>query len=79
MKTVQDTVFLYIQDKFGHTNFDLESTLYDDLNFDSLDIIELTMYIEDELNIEVNDDDSFRSLVTVQDLITYIQTEYSVA
>ena len=43
----------------------------DDLNADSLDIVELVMTIEKEFNIEIPDDEA-EKIRTVQDAVDYI-------
>lgn len=54
-----------------------EDSIADDLNLDSLDIVEMVMEIEDEYGLDMDaNDDAFRKIVTVQDLIDY--TEKSV-
>jgi acyl carrier protein len=47
------------------------ASFIDDLNADSLDIVELVMTIEKEFNIEIPDDDA-EKIRTVQDAINYI-------
>lgn len=46
----------------------------DDLNGDSLDLIELVMDIEDEFAITIYDDD-IEKLLIVQDLIDFVVTQ----
>lgn len=50
----------------------LESDIVEDLEADSLDVVDLVMTIEDEFGIEVPDDkiESFR---TVGDIVSYIE------
>ncbi len=48
-----------------------EAKIIDDLGADSLDAVELSMALEDELDITVEDEE-FASLVTVQDVLDYI-------
>jgi len=48
-----------------------DSHLFDDLNFDSLDAIEMILALEGEFDIEIPDDD-VDDLRTVQQLITFI-------
>ena len=50
-----------------------DSKLMADLGADSLDLVELVMYIEDELRIEVSDEQAER-VVTVQDAIDLART-----
>ena len=48
------------------------ASFIDDLNADSLDIVELVMTIEKEFDIEIPDDEAER-IRTVQDAIDYIR------
>lgn len=47
------------------------ASLKDDLNLDSLDVIETVMNIEDEMHISI-DDEKAAEVVTVQDLINLV-------
>lgn len=51
----------------------LEAKLIEDLEADSLDAVEISMALEDEFDIEINDED-FASLSTVQDIVKYIES-----
>lgn len=51
---------------------DLDTSFKDDLNADSLDLVELIMALEDEFNLEVEDED-VDSIKTVGDAIDYIK------
>jgi acyl carrier protein len=46
----------------------LESSLIDDLEADSLDIVELIMTFEDEFNLKIENDD-LESIKTVADIV----------
>ena len=50
----------------------MESAFIEDLNADSLDIVELIMALEDEFDMSV-DDDALQTIKTVQDLVEYIE------
>jgi len=52
----------------------LESNLVDDLNADSLDIVELIMDVEQEYDITIPDED-LPSVVTVKDIVSYIESQ----
>jgi acyl carrier protein len=45
----------------------------EDLNADSLDIVELVMALEEEFNIEIPDEDA-EKILTVQEVVDYIET-----
>ncbi|MBE6082459.1 acyl carrier protein [Acidilutibacter cellobiosedens] len=53
-------------------NITMDSSFQDDLNADSLDLVELIMAIEDEFDLEV-DDDEVDKIKTVGDAVEYIQ------
>ena len=44
----------------------------DDLNADSIDLVELIMTMEDEFGIQVSDDD-IKKLNTIEDIIDYVE------
>ncbi len=48
-----------------------EASIIDDLDADSLDVVELVMSLEETFDIKV-DDDKVQSLRTVQDVVDYI-------
>ena len=49
----------------------LEATFREDLNIDSIDLVELIMQLEEEYDIEF-DDDQAESLKTVGDVVNYL-------
>ncbi len=49
-----------------------EMSFVDDLNADSVDIVELVMSIEDELGVAI-DDEELNGLATIGDVIEYIE------
>lgn len=51
-----------------------DSKFIDDLNADSLDIVEMVMKVEELYDIEV-DDDIASSIVTVQDVLDYLNSQ----
>ena len=53
----------------------MEASFIDDLNADSLDIVELVMALEDELKMEIPDEDveKFR---TVSDVVEYVKANH---
>ena len=50
----------------------MESAFIDDLNADSLDIVELIMALEDELDMEIPDDEA-EKYVTEGDVVKFIK------
>lgn len=54
------------------SEIELESSFQDDLEADSLDVVELIMAIEDEFDIEIPDEEA-EKLTTVKSAVDYIQ------
>ncbi|NLL69308.1 MAG: acyl carrier protein [Acholeplasmataceae bacterium] len=50
----------------------LEARLSEDLAIDSIDAVEIVMYIEEEWDISVSDEEAF-ALKTVGDLVNYVE------
>lgn len=50
----------------------LESSFQEDLDADSLDVVELIMAIEDEFDVEISDEEA-EKISTVKDAVDYIQ------
>lgn len=48
-----------------------ETVFKDDLNIDSLDVVELIMELEDTFGIEIKDEDA-ANLVTIGDIVDFI-------
>ena len=51
-----------------------ETSFVDDLNLDSLDIVELMMKMEDEFGIEIPEEDA-EGLKTVNDVVKYLESK----
>ena len=49
-----------------------ETKIAEDLNADSLDVVEMLMAVEDEFNIEIPDEE-IENFKTVNDVVEYIQ------
>ena len=60
--------------KFGldTSNINLDTNFKDDLNADSLDIVELLMELEDEFDIKIGDQ-AAEGFTTVKDVVDYIE------
>ena len=50
------------------------TSFVDDLNLDSLDMVELMMKMEDEFGIEIPEDDT-EKLKTIGDVVSYLKTK----
>ena len=51
----------------------MDSSFLEDLNADSLDIVQLIMALEDELDMEIPDEDA-EGFVTVGDVVKYVKS-----
>lgn len=73
---MQDKVIKLISDatKVDQGQIKPETTFVDDLNLDSLDIVELMMRMEDEFGIEIPEEDA-EGLKSVQDVISYLESK----
>lgn len=78
MATVFERVRKIIADQLGVDESEIkpETSFVDDLNADSLDLVELIMSLEEEFSkegksVEISDEDA-ESITTVQDAVTYI-------
>lgn len=71
---MQDKVIKLISDatKIDAAKITLETSFVDDLNLDSLDIVELMMKMEDEFGVEIPEEDA-EGLKTVKDIVTYLE------
>lgn len=67
IKEIVSTQF-NVEDK----NVNLETSFRDDLNADSLDLVELIMALEDEFGLEIEDED-LDSIKTIGDAMEYIK------
>lgn len=50
-------------------------TTFEDLNADSLDIVEMTMAVEEEFGLENMEDEDLSGIVTVADLVQYVRSK----
>ena len=53
----------------------MDASFIDDLNADSLDIVELIMAFEDELDMEIPDED-VENFKTVGDVVNYVKVHH---
>lgn len=72
-------VYKITGEQLGVHSRDIKPTqlLVEDLGADSLDLVELTMAIEDEFEMEIPDDDAVK-IKTVLQMITYVQSRFEV-
>lgn len=73
---MEEKVFKLISDatKVDLGKIKLETNFVDDLNLDSLDIVELMMKMEDEFGIEIPEEDA-EGLKKVSDVVNYLQSK----
>ena len=69
---IYDKVKVFLEKTFKDKEINLDTKFREDLNADSIKILSVVMDIEDEYNIEL-DEESIRSMVTVSDLVEYIE------
>lgn len=71
---MKDKVIKLISDatKIELSKINMETSFVDDLNLDSLDIVELMMKMEDEFGIEIPEEDA-EGLKSVADVVNYIE------
>ncbi len=50
----------------------IETSFVDDLGADSLDVVELTMALEEEFSLPEVSDDELKKIATVGDLVDYV-------
>ena len=50
-------------------------TSFEDMGADSLDIVELTMAVEEEFGLENMDEDDLSGVATVADLVRYLKSK----
>ncbi|HCA53908.1 MAG: acyl carrier protein [Acutalibacteraceae bacterium] len=67
-----------LSEQFGveEDTITLETSLIDDLDADSLDVVDLLMSIDDEFEVEVPDEE-VENIKTVDDLVKYIENHKS--
>lgn len=59
----------------GEESIDMDTSFADDLGADSLDVVELTMAIEEEFDVPEADEEILFKLVTVGDVFRYISSK----
>lgn len=66
-----------ISEQFGvePDTITMETTFEDDLGADSLDIMELSMALEEEFGVSEMGEDEISSITTVGDLVHYLQNK----
>lgn len=75
--TIEARITKLIAEQPGLGGRDIQpgETLIADLGLDSLDQAELIMALEEEFGIDIEDDDAFLALKTVQQVVDYVRTQ----
>ena len=69
---IEERVMDSIAEQLGIAREEIKpEATFDELNADSLDLVELTICLEEDFNVEIPDEDA-EKLTTVKDVITYI-------
>ncbi len=73
---LQDKVIKLVSEatKVETSNITADTSFVDDLNLDSLDMVELMMKMEDEFGIEIPEDDT-EKLKTIKDVVSYLKSK----
>lgn len=73
---MQEKVIKLISDatKVDIAKITTDTSFVDDLNLDSLDIVELMMKMEDEFGVEIPEEDA-EGLKKVSDIVTYLEAK----
>lgn len=76
MATIEERIKGIIRDQLSYSDQQIDpiensAHLMHDLGFDSLDMVEAVMALEDEFEIEVSDEDG-EKITTVQEAIDYV-------
>ena len=65
----------FVAEQFGveAESLSRETNFVDDLNADSLDVVELSMTIEDEFGLGEISEDDLKTIMTIGDLVDYVE------
>ena len=64
-----------LQFAVSESSVTMETSFVDDLGVDSLDVVELTMAIEEEFYIPEFDEDTINGLLTVGDVVRFLSKD----
>lgn len=75
MSTVYDRVKVLLVDKFGVPEEDLSpEATFEDLDLDSLDLVEFALAAEEELGVRISDEEA-EELETLQDTVKLLESK----
>lgn len=63
-----------LEERYSGKEVKMETKIIEDLEADSLDLVELVMDLEDELGVSINDED-LPNLKTVGDIVKYAEAQ----
>lgn len=69
-----DEIRKLLKEYYGINKCELDSDIRKDFDLTSFDIVGLICLIEEKFNVEI-DEDMYRELITVGDLINYLETK----
>lgn len=69
---VEEKIFSMIKDEFDIDEISRDMKIREDFEVDSISILEFVMDIEEEFDIEIDDDD-IDKMITVGDVIDYVE------
>lgn len=73
--SLENKIISLVAEQLGVDAADITSeTTFDDLNADSLDVVELIMALEEEFDIEIPDEDA-EKIKNVKDAMDYIKSK----
>ena len=74
-KMIFETLKKLVAEQFSvsEDSVTMDTAFVDDLNADSLDIVEFTMQLEEKLDIPETDEEELAKLTTVGDVVNYIE------
>ncbi len=72
---IYDKIIDMVAEQFGvdRDSLSRETSFADDLSADSLDVVELSMTIEEEFNLGEIAEDDLKKIATVGDLVDYVE------
>ena len=72
---IYDKIIGMVADQFGVDKDELsrDTSFADDLSADSLDVVELSMTIEDEFGLGEISEDDLKTIKTIGDLVDYVE------
>lgn len=71
-KTIEERVLDVLKEQTGKETINLTDTFRDDLKFDSLDVVETAVLIEDQFGVETNDEE-IGQFNTVGELVKHME------